>query len=160
LLVGFYKTGSGTPSMTWSEAVDEALCVGWIDGVRRRVDDDRYTIRFTPRKASSTWSAINIERVRILTELGKMKPEGKAAYERRIAAKSRTYSYEQEGVSGLSVSELATFKENPDAFAFFETQPLSYRKKAIWWVVSAKKQETRELRFQTLIRASSGKRRI
>ena len=144
LLVGFYKRGSGVGSITWPEAVDEALCVGWIDGVRHRVDDERYAIRFTPRKPSSTWSTVNIERVRVLTEEGRMTPAGQRAFERRSEAKSRSYSFEQAGGAALSTEELAAFQADGGAWTFFQAQPSGYRNKATWWVLSAKRPQTRE----------------
>ena len=103
-LVGFHTKGSGVPSMTWPESVDEALCVGWIDGVRRRVDDTRYTIRFTPRKARSTWSAVNVARVAELTREGRMRPAGLAAFERRTAERTGTYAYEQPAAATLDAA--------------------------------------------------------
>jgi uncharacterized protein YdeI (YjbR/CyaY-like superfamily) len=155
LRVGFYKLGSGRPSITWPQAVDEALCVGWVDGVRNRIDEHRYQIRFTPRKPKSIWSVVNIERVRVLTEAGRMLPAGLAAFARRIESKSRIYSYEQAAASALSTKELKVFKSNKSAWAFFEAQPPGYRKKLLWRIVSAKQQSTRDKRFATLIAASA-----
>ena len=160
LTVGFYKRASGVESITWPEAVDEALCVGWVDGVRHRVDDERYAIRFTPRKPSSTWSAVNIERVRVLTEAGRMTPAGQRAFERRTEAKSRSYSYEQPASAALSPEELSAFQVEDGAWAFFQAQPDGYRKKATWWVVSAKRPQTREARLRSLIAASSSHERL
>jgi uncharacterized protein YdeI (YjbR/CyaY-like superfamily) len=150
LLVGFYKIGSGKPSMTWPESVDQALCFGWIDGVRKRVDDHRYTIRFTPRKASSVWSSINIRRVQILVEQGRMQPAGLKAFEARKENKSGIYSYEQRSVE-LVEPYRKLLKKNRVAWNFFEAQPASYRKAISWWVISAKKEETRLKRLERLM---------
>jgi uncharacterized protein YdeI (YjbR/CyaY-like superfamily) len=150
LVVGFHKKSSGRPGMTWPEAVDEALCVGWIDGVRRRVDDDRYTIRFTPRRARSVWSTVNIARVAELLRLERMQPAGMRVFERRLGARSSIYSYEQRDV-GLDAEREGRFRGHKAAWAFFEAQAPSYRRIAIWWVVSAKRVETRERRLVTLI---------
>jgi uncharacterized protein YdeI (YjbR/CyaY-like superfamily) len=155
LRIGFYTLASGRPSITWPQAVNEALCVGWVDGVRHRIDEDRYQIRFTPRKPNSIWSAVNIERVRVLTEEGRMQPAGAAAFARRVEKRSRIYSYEQAEAGALSPKELKTFKSNKSAWAFFEAQPPSYRKKLLWRIVSAKQQATREKRIAALVSASA-----
>jgi uncharacterized protein YdeI (YjbR/CyaY-like superfamily) len=160
LLVGFSKKGSGVPSITWPEAVDEALCVGWIDGVRTRVDERRYTIRFTPRKARSTWSAVNIKRVDELTRLGRMRPPGLAAFERRTDDRSAIYSYEQRHEATLEEEQEARFRTHLNAWTFFEAQTPSYRRAAIHWVVSAKKAETRERRLSMLIDDSANGRTL
>jgi uncharacterized protein YdeI (YjbR/CyaY-like superfamily) len=160
LLVGFYKKDSGKPSITWPESVDEALCVGWIDGVRKRADDESYTIRFTPRKPRSIWSAVNIARVEALTQEGRMQPAGLTAFEQRRENKSGIYSYEQRDQIELSEAETLAFKANPQAWAFFESQPASYRKAVLWWIVSAKKEETRAKRVATLIDDSANGRKI
>jgi uncharacterized protein YdeI (YjbR/CyaY-like superfamily) len=159
LLVGFHKKGTGRPSITWPESVDEALCFGWIDGVRKRLDDDRYTIRFTPRKLGSIWSAVNIQRVGELTAQGRMRPAGQRAFGTRDEGRSRVYSYER-ARAGLSAQDEAAFRANPQAWAFFQAQPPSYRKTAAWWVVSAKREETRGKRLATLIADSEQGRRI
>jgi uncharacterized protein YdeI (YjbR/CyaY-like superfamily) len=157
LLVGFYKAGSGKPSITWPESVDEALCFGWIDGVRKRIDAASYTIRFTPRKASSNWSSVNIQKVRALIEEGRMAPAGHAAFTARRAGKSGIYSYEQRP-DGLTAPYAGLLAANRAAQQFFESQTPSYRRAATWWVISAKKEETRLKRVQTLIELSgSGK---
>ena len=159
LIVGFYKTGSGKPSITWPESVDEALCYGWIDGIRRRVDDLSYSIRFTPRKASSTWSAINIRRVQALTKEGRMRPAGLTAYQARKENKSGIYSYEQR--SATLVEPYATrLRRNKAAWAFFRAQSPSYQKVANWWVVSAKQEATRLRRLERLIEDSAHGRTI
>jgi uncharacterized protein YdeI (YjbR/CyaY-like superfamily) len=153
LLVGFYKTGSGKPSITWPESVDEALCFGWIDGVRKRVDDVSYTIRFTPRKSNSTWSSINIKRVAALVEEDRMTPPGLKAFAARRENKSGIYSYEQRP-DELVAPYAGLLARNARAAKFFAQQAPSYRRAAIWWVISAKKEETRLKRVQTLIELS------
>ena len=160
LWVGFHKKDSGRPSITWPESVDEALCVGWIDGIRRRIDDDSYLIRFTPRKTGSTWSAVNIARVAELTAEGRMQPAGLAAFERRRPDRSGTYAYEQREAAELSPDQLAEFRATPGAWEFFETQPPSYRRTAVWWVVSAKRPETRARRLAQLVVDSAAGRRL
>ncbi len=160
LLVGFYKKDSGKPSITWPESVDEALCVGWIDGVRRSLDDESYTIRFTPRKPRSIWSAVNIAKVEVLTQEKRMKPAGLKAFELRKENKSGIYSHEQLDQIELSEAETKAFKANQKAWDFFESQPGSYRKAVLWWIVSAKKEETRAKRMATLIDDCAYERRI
>jgi uncharacterized protein YdeI (YjbR/CyaY-like superfamily) len=160
LMVGFMKRDTGMPSITWPEAVDEALCVGWIDGVRYRIDDSRYKIRFTPRKASSIWSAVNIERMTVLTAEGRVQPAGLAAFARRSETKSRTYAYEQAETAELSSSEQQLFDTHGGARAFFDAQPAGYRKKLLWWIASAKQQSTREKRLRALIAASEAGQRL
>ncbi len=150
LLVGFYKKSSGKPSITWPEAVDEALCFGWIDGVRKSIDESSYTIRFTPRKSSSTWSAVNIKRIGELTELGLMQPAGLKAFHERKQEKSRLYAYEED-VRKLDGIYEEQFRANQKAWNFFQAQAPSYQKVANWWVMSAKKEETRLNRLTTLI---------
>jgi len=159
LLVGFYKRGSGKPSITWPESVDQALCFGWIDGVRRRIDDVRYSIRFTPRKQISNWSAINIARVAELTKLGLMRPAGLRAFEQRREDKSAIYSYEN-AVRTLDPSDEKTFRANRKAWQFFNAQAPSYRRVCIYWVTSAKKEETRARRLATLINDSANGERV
>lgn len=159
LLVGFHKKATGTPCITWAESVDEALCFGWIDGVRRSLDDNRYTIRFTPRRARSIWSAKNLVRFRELTDEGRVKPAGKRAFEARDEARTNQYSFEQANPA-LTRTQEREFRANKKAWAFFQTQPPSYRKPAIWWVVSAKKDDTKARRLTTLIDDSEHERRI
>ena len=154
LVVGFHKRDSDRPSMTWSESVDEALCYGWIDGVRANIDEYSYQIRFTPRKLNSTWSAINIEKVRVLEEQGRLTVAGREAFSHRTDAKSRTYSYEQCVEVPLSPEELAQFRKNRVAWRFFEAQPPGYRRLVIHQIVSAKRPETRQGRLAKLIGAS------
>jgi uncharacterized protein YdeI (YjbR/CyaY-like superfamily) len=160
LLVGFYKKGSGKPSITWPESVDEALCFGWIDGIRKSRDEDSYTIRFTPRKPRSNWSAVNVARVEELTRLGWMRPEGLKAFEHRAEAKTGIYSYEQRHAAALDEAQERQFRANPRAWEFFQAQPAGYRKLAIWWIVTAKKKETRSKRLATLIEDSAHGRRL
>jgi uncharacterized protein YdeI (YjbR/CyaY-like superfamily) len=160
LWVGFHKKSSGRPSITWPEAVDQALCFGWIDGVRKSVDEDRYTIRFTPRKARSTWSAVNIKRAEELTRQGLMHPAGVEAFKRRTQDRSGIYSYEQRRAAKLGKDFEQRFRANEKAWEFFQAQPPSYRTTAIWWVVSAKKEETRRKRLLTLIQDSQEGHRI
>ena len=159
-LVGYYKKGSGRPSMTWPESVDHALCFGWIDGVRRRIDDVSYSIRFTPRKAQSTWSAVNLKRVPELIDLGLMQPAGLAAYERRTEARSEIYAYEQGQTAELGDEFERQFRANEAAWTFFEAQPVGYRRTATRWVISAKREETRRKRLVALIADSTAGRRI
>jgi uncharacterized protein YdeI (YjbR/CyaY-like superfamily) len=160
LLVGFHKKGSGRPSITWPESVDEALCVGWIDGVRRSLGDESYTIRFTPRKPRSTWSAVNIARVKELTKEGRMRPAGLRAFEARSDERSGIYAYEQRGLAALPPEMEAEFRGRAGAWEFFQGQPAGYRKNATWWVISAKQEETRRSRLATLIEDSAAGRRL
>lgn len=155
LLVGFHKKGSGWPSITWPESVDQALCFGWIDGVRRRIDDASYTIRFTPRKARSTWSAVNVKRAGELIELGLMQPAGLAAFERRGDDRTAIHSYEQRRSAELEPDHERRFRADARAWSWFEAQAPSYRRAATHWVVSAKKPETRERRLDRLIADSA-----
>jgi uncharacterized protein YdeI (YjbR/CyaY-like superfamily) len=159
LWVGFHKKGTGRASITWSESVDQALCFGWIDGIRKSVDADSYTIRFTPRKVGSIWSAVNIERAGALTAQGLMHPAGAKAFAARDEAKSRRYSFEQKNV-GFDDAQLKQFRANGKAWSFFESQPPSYRKTVTWWVLSARQEATRERRLVTLIADSEAGLRI
>jgi uncharacterized protein YdeI (YjbR/CyaY-like superfamily) len=160
LWVGFYKKESGRPSITWPESVDEALCVGWIDGVRKRLDDDSYVIRFTPRKAQSTWSAVNIARVAELTREGRMRPAGLAAFQRRSEEKSAIYAYEQRETAEFDEAAERQFRANAKAWEFFQSQPPWYRRTATYKVISAKKGETRQKRLAALIADSAAGRRL
>ena len=153
LLVGFYKRESGKQSITWPESVDEALCFGWIDGVRRRIDDESYSIRFTPRKKGSTWSRINVAKMEALKKAGKMTPAGLAAYALRTDAKTQIYSYEQQGHDFPDGYE-KRLKANKKAWAFFSKQAPWYQRTTKHWVSSAKKEETREKRLALLIERS------
>jgi uncharacterized protein YdeI (YjbR/CyaY-like superfamily) len=160
LLVGFWKVDSGKPSMTWSQSVDEALCFGWIDGVRKRIDDIAYTIRFTPRKPGSIWSAINIAKVEQQRALGRMTEAGARAFALRTTDKSVVYSYEQAAVAALSAAELRGFRKDKAAWTYFEACPPGYRKQLLHWVTSAKKPETRASRLQVLIDACRDGKRL
>jgi uncharacterized protein YdeI (YjbR/CyaY-like superfamily) len=160
LIVGFHKRGSGRPSITWPEAVDQALCFGWIDGVRRRIDDTRYSIRFTPRKARSTWSAVNVKRMKELVDQGLVASTGLAAFERRADDRTAIYSYEQRKSARLEPDQERRLRADDRAYAFFESQPPSYRRAAIHWVTSAKKPETRERRLAQLIADSAAGRTV
>lgn len=158
--IGFYKKGTGQPSITWPESVDEALCVGWIDGIRKGIDAESYKIRFTPRKPTSTWSAVNIGRVAELTREGRMQPAGLEAFARRSEQKSGTYAYENRGAAKLTEEDEERFRAAPAAWSFFESQPPWYRKVAAWRVISAKRPETRQRRLARLISESDAGRRI
>ena len=159
LWVGFYKRATGRPTLTWQESVDEALCFGWIDGIRKSVDAERYKIRFTPRRPGSHWSAVNLGRVAVLIDGGRMRPPGLAVYEARDPQKSGQYSFERKRAS-LTAAQRERFREAPDAWAFFRSQPAGYRKLATWWVISAKREETRARRLETLIADSAEGRRL
>ncbi|MBL8509059.1 MAG: YdeI/OmpD-associated family protein [Chitinimonas sp.] len=155
--VGFYKKESGLPSISWPESVDEALCVGWIDGIRKRVDEVSYAIRFTPCKRSSIWSAINIGRVAELQAEGRMQAAGLAAFEARQAEKSVVYSYEREHAS-LTEGYLQQLQANPAAWVYFQLQAPWYQRSASWWVTSAKQEPTRQRRLLQLIADSAAGR--
>lgn len=158
LLVGFYKVHTGKPSMTWSESVDEAICFGWIDGIRRKIDDESYCNRFTPRKPRSNWSAVNIKKVEKLIGQKRMTPAGLAAFEKRNENRSSIYSYENRPEK-LSDELENKFQVDTQAWQFFNNQAPSYRKTMIYWVMSAKQQSTQQSRLVKLIEASgSGKR--
>lgn len=158
LWVGFHKKESGRASITWPESVDQALCFGWIDGVRKRLDESSYLIRFTPRRPGSTWSSVNIGRVGELTRLGLMAAAGLAAFEGRSEAKSGINAYEQRDQASLSEAMEKEFRRNRKAWAYFQKQARSYRHTAIWWVVSAKREDTRARRLATLIEDSAARR--
>jgi uncharacterized protein YdeI (YjbR/CyaY-like superfamily) len=159
LWVGFHKRGTGLPSITWPESVDEALCFGWIDGVRQSIDDRSYRIRFTPRRSRSIWSAVNLRRVEDLKAAGRMRPTGLAAFEGRDPAKQERYSYERQHTE-LAPAYLALLKRNRGAWQFFQAQPAHYRRLCANWVMSAKREETRNRRLQTLIEDSAQGLRI
>ena len=162
LLVGFWKVGSGTPSMTWPESVDEALCFGWIDGVRRRLDDEAYTIRFTPRRPGSIWSAVNVAKAEALCAAGRMAPAGLAAFGARRDDRTAVYSHEQgaEADLALSAEEQARLRESAGALAFFEAQPASYQRAVAHWLHTAKRPETRARRLDLLAVESSAGRLV
>ena len=159
LVVGFYKKASGHGGLTYREALDLALAYGWIDGVRKSVDAASYTIRFSPRKADSIWSAVNRRRVEELIAAGAMQPPGLATYQNRTAKRTGRYSYEQRPTSFEPADE-KTFRANRKAWAFFAAQPPGYRRTAIWYVVSAVREETRQRRLATLIQHAAEGRRI
>ena len=161
LSVGFFKTGSRKPSITWPESVDGALCFGWIDGVRNGIDADRYRIRFTPRRVNSIWSAVNVNRVGELIRAGLMTPAGLAAFEARTEKRSAIYSYEDTGkTAALSRVDEAQFELQRVAWTYFQARPASYRRAAIWWVVSAKQEVTRARRLAKLIEDSAAERTV
>jgi uncharacterized protein YdeI (YjbR/CyaY-like superfamily) len=159
LWVGFYKKSSGKQSITWPESVDEALCFGWIDGIRKTIDDESYKIRFTPRRPGSVWSAVNIRNVTRLIKEERMQPRGLKAYEARKEYRSGIYSYEQRSPE-LVEPYLSKLKRNKAAWKFFQAQPPSYRKMMNWWIVSAKLEETRLKRLEQLIEHSAQGKRI
>jgi uncharacterized protein YdeI (YjbR/CyaY-like superfamily) len=159
LWVGYYKKGSGRPSMTWPESVDQALCFGWIDGIRKSIDEVSYTIRFSPRKPRSVWSAVNIKRAQELAGQGLMQAAGLQAFQARQENRSGIYSYEQRQ-DQLPEESDKKLRQNKAAWDFFQAQPAGYRKAAGWWVVSAKKEETRLRRLDTLIEESARGRTI
>ena len=159
LIVGFYKKGSGKQSITWPESVDQALCFGWIDGIRRRIDDSSYCIRFTPRKKRSTWSVVNIKRVPELKEQGLMHPAGLKAFDARLELRSGIYAYEQRRPE-LPPEYQKLLNRNKAAQRFFESQPPSYRKSVHWYVVGAKREETRLKRLNELIKYSAAGERL
>ena len=158
--VGFYKRDSGRASITWPESVDGALCFGWIDGVRKTIDATSYKIRFTPRKSRSIWSAINIKRTKELSKLGLMHSAGLAAFEKRDGDRSAIYAYEQRKKAKLPPEFEKQFRAKNEAWSFFQTQPPWYQRTSTYWVVSAKKEETRVKRLAILIDCSARKQKI
>jgi uncharacterized protein YdeI (YjbR/CyaY-like superfamily) len=160
LVVGYYKRATGRACMTWPESVDAALCFGWIDGVRKRIDDDAYQIRFTPRRRQSIWSAVNLARVRVLKSAGRMREPGLQAFALRRKAKSKIYSYEQSKTARLTRSEQAQFRKDKAAWRYFAAQPRGYRHQMAWRIVSAKRADTRARRLGALIEASREQRRL
>jgi uncharacterized protein YdeI (YjbR/CyaY-like superfamily) len=157
--IGFHKLASRKPSVTYQEALDEALAFGWIDGLRKSLGDSSYVIRFTPRKPNSIWSAVNIARVRLLRKEGRMAGPGLAVFEARDPAKTNRYSFEQQGGS-FDRAQAREFEADAEAWAFFQAQPPGYRRLATWWVISAKQPETRARRLGVLIEDSAAGRRI
>jgi uncharacterized protein YdeI (YjbR/CyaY-like superfamily) len=160
LWMGMYKKGSGRPSITWPEAVDEALCFGWIDGVRQRIDDERYMNRFTPRRPNSNWSEVNVRRVQELTRKRRMRAAGLKAFRERREDRTATYSYEQRHQAKLDPAQERRFRSEKRAWDWFQTQPKGYRTTAVYWVMSAKRPETRERRLDTLIEDSAKGQRV
>ncbi len=159
LIVGYYKVGTGKPSMTWSESVDQALCFGWIDGVRRSIDEESYSIRFTPRRSKSIWSAVNIRKVEELTKAGLMKPAGLKIFNEWKDKKSANYSYEND-ILTLDPDYEKQFKDDKAAWEFFTKQAPSYRKAIINWIMSAKQEKTRQQRLDKAINASGMNQKI
>ncbi|MFM9947305.1 MAG: YdeI/OmpD-associated family protein [Saprospiraceae bacterium] len=159
LLVGFYKIGSGKLNMTWSQSVDEALCFGWIDGVRRSIDHDSYCIRFTPRRPNSIWSTVNIQKIENLTKAGLMQPAGLEAYSHLKGDKSRIYGFEMEAKK-LGDQLEHKFKANEAAWRFFTTQAPSYQKATIHWIMTAKQEATQLSRLDKTIAASENGKRL
>lgn len=158
LLVGYYKIETKKPSMTWSQSVDQALCFGWIDGVRKTIDSESYSVRFTPRRPTSIWSAVNIQKVEELTQKGLMQASGLAAFAKRQEHKSKIYAYEKESVS-LDETFETQFKANDKAWQFFQSQAPSYKKVVIHWIMSAKQEATKISRLQKIITDSEAGRR-
>jgi len=159
LLVGYWKTGTGKPSMSWPDSVDEALCYGWIDGVRKRIDDERYQIRFTPRKPGSIWSKVNIAKVQALIASKRMHPAGLRAFEVRTAERSEVYAYER-AAGVLDPADIKRFKAQPAAWAYFQAQAPWYKRVCVHWVTTAKKPETRARRLEQLIAACARSERL
>jgi len=159
LVVGYYKVGSGKASITWQESVEEALCFGWIDSVRTRIDDDRYCNRFSPRRPGSVWSAVNIASAQRLTAAGRMTPAGLKAFEARKENKSGIYSYEQRRAE-LEEPYNTLLQQNEAAWNFFQSQPPSYRKGVSWFILSAKQEATRLKRLEKLIEYSAKGERL
>ena len=157
--VGFFRKASGEGGISYAEALDEALCYGWIDGIRKKVDDVRYTNRFTPRKRGSYWSDVNTRRAETLIKLGRMAPAGVAAFQARDVGRTAKYSFER-ATAAFGPEHLARFRKNKKAWAFFERQPPSYRKVATWFVISAKQEVTRLRRLDTLIAKSAAGQRL
>jgi uncharacterized protein YdeI (YjbR/CyaY-like superfamily) len=160
LLVGFYKKDSGKPSITWPESVEVALCFGWIDGVRKSLNETSYTIRFTPRKPTSTWSSININLVRKLTKQGLMHPAGLKAFAARSEKKSGIYAYEQRKTARFTRDQEKQFRANKSAWEFFRSQAPWYQRVCTYRVITAKKKETRLMRLSELIAHSQNQRRM
>jgi uncharacterized protein YdeI (YjbR/CyaY-like superfamily) len=160
LWVGFYKKASGKGGLTYPEALDEALCFGWIDGVRKRLDDVAFVQRFTPRRPRSYWSAVNIHRVAELQKAGRMAPAGIAAFERRTKATPIRYSFERTAPATLAPEFEAKFRQNAEAWSYFEREAPWYRRVALHWVISAKREDTRRRRLEMLIKDCAAGRRI
>jgi uncharacterized protein YdeI (YjbR/CyaY-like superfamily) len=160
LWVGMYKKASGRPSVTWPQVVDEALCFGWIDGIRRRIDDISYANRLTPRKPTSNWSAVNVKRFGELKRQGRVRPAGQAAFDRRRNERTGVYSYEQRHQVELDPAFEQRFRGKKRAWSWFQEQAPSYRTTAVYWVMSAKRPETRERRLEQLIEDSARGRRV
>jgi uncharacterized protein YdeI (YjbR/CyaY-like superfamily) len=159
LWVGYHKKSTGRPSLTWAESVDQALCFGWIDGIRKSIDGERFANRFTPRKPTSNWSLVNVRRIGELIAEGLMTPAGLRAFELRDEARTGVYSSERRP-EAFPPDLGARFRATPHAWSFFEAQPAGYRRTAIHWVTSAKRDETRQKRLAALIEDSANGRRL
>lgn len=159
IIVGYYKVGTSKHNMTWSQSVDQAICFGWIDGIRRSIDDEKYCIRFTPRKPTSNWSKVNIKKVEELKKQGLMKKPGLEAFNNRKDSKSGIYSFENE-ITKLDSNFEEIFKANKNAWTFFIKQAPSYQKTRIYWVMSARQETTRIARLNKLITASDNNIRL
>ncbi len=159
LWLGFYKKGTGKPSVTWPESVDEALCFGWIDGIRKSIDEERYMIRFTPRRKGSIWSAVNRKKIKELNKAGLVKPSGLTAFKQLDEKRSRIYSFEQ-GKVQISEQYENQIKANKKAWGYFQNLPPSAKRPSIWYVMSAKREDTREKRLELLIKCSEQGKRI
>jgi uncharacterized protein YdeI (YjbR/CyaY-like superfamily) len=160
LWVGYWKKPTGRPSLSWEESVDEALCFGWIDGIRKRIDDDAFTIRFTPRRSTSVWSRRNMERYEALLAEGRVCEEGVRAFERRREDRSGLYSFEQKIPPSLSDEYVARLRAVPEAWTDWQSRPPGYRRRATHWVMSAKKEETRERRMEAVIEECAAGRKV
>ncbi len=160
LWVGYWKKSTGRLSVTWEETVDEALCFGWIDGIRKRLDEEAYTVRFTPRRAKSVWSRRNIDRIEALSRAGRVAPPGAEAYARRAADTSEIYSFEQATPAELSAEYIARLQANAAAWQDWESRPPGYRKQVSHWVMSAKREATRQRRLASLIDDSAAGRKV
>jgi uncharacterized protein YdeI (YjbR/CyaY-like superfamily) len=160
LILGYWKKGTGKPTVTHPQAIEQALCFGWIDSIGRRIDEERYQVRFTPRRKGSVWSAVNVAAVARLTEQGLMHPAGLRAFEGRRPDRTATYSYEQPADAVLEPAQEARLKDDPPAWEWFSAQSPSYRRAAVHWVTSAKRPETRERRLSQLIADSAAGRRV
>lgn len=160
VFVGAWKKATGKPTLTWPQIVEEALCVGWIDSIRRSVPGDGWAIRLTPRRKGSIWSAVNVAKVAELRAAGRMRPAGEAAFEARRADRTGIYSFEQARDPELTPDETARFRSDEAAWTWFSAKAPSFRKQALHWVISAKRPETRERRLTTLIEASAEGRPI
>jgi uncharacterized protein YdeI (YjbR/CyaY-like superfamily) len=158
--VGMWKKATGKQVMNWSQAVDEALCWGWIDGIAKRVDDESHKPRFTPRKPTSNWSAVNVRKVEQLRKEGRMRPAGEAAFARRRPDRTGVYSFEQRDEATFTPEQRAQFEADPAAWAYWQARPPGYRRTATWWVMSAKREETRARRLATLIEDCAASRPI
>ena len=154
LLVGYYKKGTGKPSITWPESVDEALCFGWIDGIRRTVSEEAYSIRFTPRRPNSVWSAVNVKKMEEQLQLGRVFPMGIAAYQKLNEDRSKIYCHERKAPAEFSVEHTSIFEQNEKAWAFFNNQPPYYKNLMKHWVISAKQEKTKISRLEKLMEAS------